>query len=266
MHVKTDDHPIDLRTLSPTAHLVLGMVALFGPMTSYQLEQRVGATVASFWLFPHSQLYAEPRKLSDAGLLQETVEPGGRKRRTYEVTNAGHAALDVWFSEPESGRAEARDPGLLKLFFADLAGADDVRRLAESQARSHRARERELQIRRRRLSDQAGRHVLATRAGRPSRQHIRRVPGATGRRARRRLTPLGRRRLKLPSRRHLMPPGRDRRTSGLSLRRADELRRLCRRVLRLIGDRAAPYRIRERTHVGQAARLEDVGRDALAGA
>jgi PadR family transcriptional regulator, regulatory protein AphA len=162
MHAKANDHSVDMRSLSPTAHLVLGMVALFGPMTSYQLEQRVAATVASFWLFPHSQLYAEPRKLSEAGLLQETVEHGGRKRRTYEMTNAGHAALEVWFAETESGPAEARDPGLLKLFFADLAGPDDVRRLAESQARTHRAREHELQRRRRQLSRQAGRHVLAT--------------------------------------------------------------------------------------------------------
>ena len=110
MDVNTDDHPIDLRSLTPTGHLVLGMVALFGPMTSYQLEQRVAATVASFWLFPHSQLYAEPRKLSDAGLLRETIEQGGRKRRTYELTDAGHAALEVWFSEPESGRTEAVTP------------------------------------------------------------------------------------------------------------------------------------------------------------
>ena len=94
MDAKTDDHAIDLRSLTPTAHLVLGMVALFGPMTSYQLEQRVAATVASFWLFPHSQLYAEPRRLSEAGLLRETTEQGGRKRRTYELTDAGHAALE----------------------------------------------------------------------------------------------------------------------------------------------------------------------------
>ena len=162
MHAKTNEHPADVRALTPTGHLVLGMVALFGPMTSYQLERRVAATVASFWLFPHSQLYAEPRRLSDAGLLRETTERGGRKRRTYELTDAGHVALEVWFSEPESGRTETRDPGLLKLFFADLAGADEVRRLAKSQATTHRARARELQIRRRQLSDQAGRHLLAT--------------------------------------------------------------------------------------------------------
>src|ERR1700722_6329258 len=152
MDGKRDDHPFDLRSLSPTGHVVLGMVALFGPMTSYQLEQRVAATVASFWLFPHSQLYAEPRRLSEAGLLRETIEEGGRKRRTYELTDAGHAALEVWFSEPENGRAETRDPGLLKLFFADLAGPGEVTRLAESQATTHRARARELRNRRSQLS------------------------------------------------------------------------------------------------------------------
>jgi PadR family transcriptional regulator AphA len=162
MPANTDDHSDDVRSLTPTGHLVLGMVALFGPMNSYQLEQRVGATVGSFWLFPHSQLYAEPRKLSDAGLLRETVEEGGRKRRTYELTKAGETALGTWFSAPESGRVEARDPGLLKLFFADLAGAGDVQRLAESQARAHRTRAHELQTRRRQLSSQAGRHLLAT--------------------------------------------------------------------------------------------------------
>jgi PadR family transcriptional regulator, regulatory protein AphA len=162
MDVKTNDDPVEARALTPTGHLVLGMVALFGPMTSYQLEQRVAATVASFWLFPHSQLYAEPRKLSDAGLLRETVEQGGRKRRTYELTDAGQAALGLWFSEPDSGPIEARDPGLLKLFFADLACADEVRRLAESQAKTHRTRARELQKRRRQLSTKAGRHLLAT--------------------------------------------------------------------------------------------------------
>src|ERR1700749_4478393 len=99
MHVKTDDRAVDLRTLTPTGHLVLGMVALFGPMTSYQLEQRVAATVGSFWLFPHSQLYAEPRKLSDAGLLRETIERGGRRRRTYRITQARVAGLESWFYE-----------------------------------------------------------------------------------------------------------------------------------------------------------------------
>jgi PadR family transcriptional regulator, regulatory protein AphA len=153
----------DERALTPTGHLVLGMVAAFGPMTSYQLEQRVAATVSSFWLFPHSQLYAEPRRLADAGLLQETIEQGGRRRRTYAITDAGRTALHGWFSEPETGRTEARDVGLLKLFFADLAGPDAVRRLAEDQARTHRVRERELSDRHRQLSGQAvGRHMLAT--------------------------------------------------------------------------------------------------------
>src|ERR1700759_1149758 len=111
MYVKSAERSPGVRTLTPTGPLVLGMVALFGPMTSYQLEQRVAATVGSFWLFPHSQLYAEPGKLPDSGLGREPIKEAGRKPRTYELTDAGHAALEVWFSEPENGRAETRDPG-----------------------------------------------------------------------------------------------------------------------------------------------------------
>jgi DNA-binding PadR family transcriptional regulator len=163
MYTNSAEPRDDVRTLTPTGHLVLGMLAAFGPMTSYQLEQRVAATVGSFWLFPHSQLYAEPRKLADAGLLKDTVENGGRRRRTYAITTAGRSALSDWFSQAEGGRTEARDIGLLKLFFADLAGPDAVRRLAKGQARTHRIRERELSDRRRLLSGQAaGRHMLAT--------------------------------------------------------------------------------------------------------
>ncbi len=162
MHANSDIHAAGARTLTPTGQLVLGMVATFGPMTSYQLEQRVAATVGSFWPFPHSQLYAEPRKLAQAGLLTESVEDGGRKRRTYSITDAGRATLATWFADPEPGRPEARDPGLLKLFFADLAAPDDVKRIAEGQARTHRLRERELAVRRRQLADHAGRHALAT--------------------------------------------------------------------------------------------------------
>jgi len=162
IHAQSDDHSTDVRALTPTGHLVLGMVALFGPTTSYQLERRVAATVGSFWVFPHSQLYAEPRKLAEAGLLEETTEPSGRKRRTYSMTEAGRAALAMWFAEPETGRTEARDPGLLKLFFADLAEPDDVSRLAERQARAHRARARELAAKRRQLAANVGPHTLAT--------------------------------------------------------------------------------------------------------
>jgi PadR family transcriptional regulator AphA len=151
-----------VRPLTHTSHLVLGMLGMFGPMTSYQLKQRVSATVGNFWFFPHSQLYAEPKRLAEAGLLHEDVQAGGRRRRTYHLTPAGQQALRAWLAEPEPGRTEVRDPGLLKLFFAGQASAEDRRRLAHDQASAHEARARELAGRRDELAGVADEHALAT--------------------------------------------------------------------------------------------------------
>jgi PadR family transcriptional regulator, regulatory protein AphA len=148
--------------LTPVGEVVLGMIATFGPMTSYQLEQRIPQTVGAFWQFPHSQLYAEPRKLVADGLLTEQSEPEGRRRRVYTLTDDGELAVRTWLTELEHGRSETRDPGLLKLFFADLLSAGDVRRLAESQARVQRNRERGLMLRKQQPHDEFGSHMLMT--------------------------------------------------------------------------------------------------------
>lgn len=148
------------RASTTTSHLVLGMIAAFGPLTSYQLERLVAGTVANFWLFPHSQLYAEPRRLVAEGLLSERRETGGRRRRVYRITRAGRARLAAWLVEPEPGYTEVRDPGMLKLFFASQAPVARER-LAEDQARAHRARGLEYRQRLEQLS--AGRTRTCSR-------------------------------------------------------------------------------------------------------
>jgi len=137
------------------------MIAAFGPLTSYQLERLVAGSVANFWLFPHSQLYAEPRRLVAEGLLSERRETGGRRRRVYRITKAGRAKLAAWLAEPETGYTEVRDPGMLKLFFASQApGATG--RLAQDQARAHRARALEYRQRLTQLAGGADPNMLAT--------------------------------------------------------------------------------------------------------
>lgn len=123
--------------LSPTSYLVLGVVASGGPCTPYDLKRLVAQTVGNFWTFPHSQLYAEPNRLTAAGLLVEERERGGRNRRHYAITAAGRAALRAWLAEPTRGLAEVRDMGLLKLFFSDLGSVDDVVALARAQHGAH---------------------------------------------------------------------------------------------------------------------------------
>ena len=70
----------------PVSYLVLGIVALRGPSTSYDLKRFVQLTIGNFWPFPHTQLYAEPARLAEAGLLEETREETGRRRRYYSIT------------------------------------------------------------------------------------------------------------------------------------------------------------------------------------
>lgn len=125
--------------MTATSYLVLGLLA-DGPATSYELKRRVALTIGNFWEFAHSQLYDEPVRLADAGLVETTIEAGGRRRRTYTITDSGRAALAGWLAEPTPGRTDVRDPGLLKLFFAKHARTDDVRGIATDQLHAHRER------------------------------------------------------------------------------------------------------------------------------
>lgn len=126
--------------LTPTSYLVLGCLATGGPATPYELKQAVSSGVGYFWSFPHSQLYNEPIRLAEAGLLVEQRETDGRRRRTFSITDAGRAALQEWLHDPNADLPEIRDAALLKLFFGDLSSADHIAALARTQHNAHQER------------------------------------------------------------------------------------------------------------------------------
>ena len=130
----------DRLRLTPTSYLVLGLLAREGPSTPYELERHVRATLGNFWSFPHTLLYSEPPRLATGGLVDEVRETSGRRRRVFAVTAAGEAALRAWLDRPSTEPTELRDPGLLQLFFADLAPAESRLRLAEQQLAIHQAK------------------------------------------------------------------------------------------------------------------------------
>ncbi len=132
--------------LGPTSYLVLGMVAIRGPSTPYELKRAVRHSVGRFWPFPHAQLYAEPARLVRAGLLMETREEVGRRRRMYTITTDGREAVRAWLREPATSRMEIRDLGELKLFFSELVGPEDIVALARDQARLYREQLIELEV------------------------------------------------------------------------------------------------------------------------
>ena len=78
---------IDVR-LGPVSYLTLGIVAMDGASTPYDLKRFVQGSVGHFWPFPHTQLYQEPKRLAEAGLLEEKREDSGRRRRHYSITTS----------------------------------------------------------------------------------------------------------------------------------------------------------------------------------
>jgi len=127
-------------SLTPTSYVVLGLVGAFGPCTSYDMKRAVSVSIGYFWPFPHSQLYAEPVRLTELRLLQEEQETTGRRRRTYTLTDAGREALRDWLGEPNDEPTEIRDLSILKLFFGAQADGDDVAAIAKHAVEAHRQR------------------------------------------------------------------------------------------------------------------------------
>ena len=158
--IKAMDEP----SLTPTSYLVLGLVGQLGRCTSYEMKAVVAGSIGYFWTFPHSQLYAEPARLVSHGLLAEEQEEGGRRRRTFQLTDRGRAALQQWLHEPTEVPTEIRDLAVLKLFFGSQADAEDVTRIALAAAQGHRARLDEYEAIAASVPPDADRHQLATLA------------------------------------------------------------------------------------------------------
>lgn len=121
--------------LTPTSHIVLGLLDAAGEATPYDLKQMVARSVGHFWSIPHSQLYSEPERLARAGYVKEQRERGGRRRKHYSLTDKGRKALEEWLATTAEEMPELRDPGILKLFFGADPGS-----LAAAQLESHKQR------------------------------------------------------------------------------------------------------------------------------
>lgn len=126
--------------LSPTSYLVLGLIGLRGASTPYDLKRAVSRSVSYFWPFPHSQLYGEPERLAEAGLLSCKSENGGRHRKIYTLTKEGRRALQGWVKSPPGEIFEMRDIAVLQLFFSEFMSEDDLVTLALNQGRLYRER------------------------------------------------------------------------------------------------------------------------------
>jgi PadR family transcriptional regulator, regulatory protein AphA len=121
--------------LTPVSYIVLGLLERCGEATPYALKGMAEGAMSGLWSVQHAQLYTEPERLAAAGLLAEEREEGGRRRKTYRLTDAGREALRDWLRTPATEMTELRDPGLLQLFFGAEPGP-----LARAQLEIHEAK------------------------------------------------------------------------------------------------------------------------------
>ena len=116
--------------------VVLGLLS-HGPRSGYDIKAIVDRSTRFFWAASYGQIYPELRRLESEGLIEgEDAPRGGRGRRVYRLTKAGHEALVEWLFG-STVTIELRDESLLRLFFADALPYEQALLLLEGRKLGH---------------------------------------------------------------------------------------------------------------------------------
>jgi len=116
--------------------VLLGLLAM-RPRSGYDIKTAVDRSTRFFWAASYGQIYPELKRLEEEDLIEGEDRPnGGRSRRVYSLTPAGHEALLDWMRS-EITTIELRDESLLRLFFADAVPSEGALQLLEGRKRGH---------------------------------------------------------------------------------------------------------------------------------
>jgi DNA-binding PadR family transcriptional regulator len=106
--------------LTNTSYALLALVDQLGEATPYEIKQAMDRSIENFWPVPHTTAYEEPARLVGGGYMSVRQEEGGRRRKTYALTEEGRAALAAWAEDPTWTPPQMRDEAILRVF----AGGD----------------------------------------------------------------------------------------------------------------------------------------------
>ncbi len=116
-----------------TADALLGMLTL-GPMSGYDLKQRIQFSIGNFWNESYGQIYPTLKRLEKEGAVR-SAEQGKAGRLVYTITESGRDRLKAWL-QVAPRRKIPRNELLLKLFFGHSAATETMRaHVLESRAR-----------------------------------------------------------------------------------------------------------------------------------
>jgi PadR family transcriptional regulator AphA len=106
--------------LTTTSYALLALLSEHGEGTSYDIKRLMEKSLENFWPVPHTTAYEEPARLVGGGYMSVRQEEGGRRRKTYALTEEGRTALMAWAEDATWTPPQMRDEGILKVF----AGGD----------------------------------------------------------------------------------------------------------------------------------------------
>lgn len=107
----------------PITYGVLGLLALSGPMSGYDLKQAFDLGMTPIWNAAHSQIYNELRRMTELGwATMERLEQSARPdKKLYRITAAGEEALRSWQASGPARGLQMRDEVLLRFVFGSFA-------------------------------------------------------------------------------------------------------------------------------------------------
>src|SRR5262245_47643073 len=113
------------RPLTTTSYAILGLLAI-QPWATYDLAKLLRRSLHFFWPRAESNLYAEPKRLVEAGLAEAHEEwNGGRRRTVYSINDRGRNALREWLATPPAPQRVESEP-YLRLLYANSGSMDDL--------------------------------------------------------------------------------------------------------------------------------------------
>ena len=112
--------------LTTTSYAILGLLDL-RDWTAYELTQQARRSLAFVWPVSESQLYAEPKRLQQEGLIAIRSRKAGprRTRQSLSITAAGRTQLRAWLAtEPAAPRLQTEV--LVRTLFATAGSKQDL--------------------------------------------------------------------------------------------------------------------------------------------
>jgi DNA-binding PadR family transcriptional regulator len=114
----------DGRQLTTTSYAILCLLALRS-WSTYELAKQMRRSL-HIWPRAESNVYAEPKRLVEAGLASAETQHVGKRRRTlYTITPEGRQALERWIGS-ESAPSRFESELLVKVLFGNYGTKDEL--------------------------------------------------------------------------------------------------------------------------------------------